>query len=108
MSHSSALPHGDVAFSQRERGRSDLLFRIRGAAVMLFPATEATDALLAEHRLPAPPPSLGDEALAALRGIDATSSSDLEGALSCRPWRRRPWIPSWRSTGGRGPRGLGG
>ena len=39
------------------------------------------------------------------RSIVATSSSGLEGLWLCRPWRRRPWTPSCRSTGRCGRRG---
>ena len=66
MAHSSAPPCGDVASPQRERDPSDSLCRIGGAAVMLFQAKEAADALMVEYRLPAPPPRRG-EALAGVR-----------------------------------------
>ena len=51
---------------RRDQDRCDVLFRIGGAVVMLSRAKEATDALLVEHRRPAPPPH-GDAAMDALR-----------------------------------------
>ena len=66
MAHPS-VPPGETGLSQCERDQREAYFRLGEAAAMLFQAKEATDAILVEYRLPAPPPAHGDAALAALQ-----------------------------------------